>query len=960
MIDPSDSTGMAVSNKSRTFDDPEAARAQVVADVTELLDKYSGPRFVRRAELAEQVGNDEGRITVTEVVLVYDAGALGVRRADESDREYAARISELARVIESTAYSHAREENPDIVFWVTFHDYSGESPLPTSNDPTVRQEEEGVVQRKAISSDAPSVQRLCAECEEELNEDTTGEVRAKAESNGSLTQSSSLHSTVASASTGTPLSSTVRDHVEPVLGADLSGVRVHADAQSQQANREINAKAFTHKNDIFLGAGQSPSDIQLMAHEATHVVQQGHASGSDEMIQRQQYSMPAANGKVVVHAVPPVIRVYYLEGTQQHGLAEIYPPPGATVDPNLIQVLIAGVNDKGVPIVSVQLPRAWRGTQNKRNDVSLTNVPADNPHEYNARQAELDQLRTVYMQFLNDSDYHYDAMGSAGLSIFNPYDARALTDEAIVDALKSDYFNKWLRDKAAEYQYKRILAENEALVRHYNLPGLTGAQARQMWEEQHGPSQQLTEWEQTHLDKGKYYEKLRDKKTGLTYAYIDRHYYGSHRELESKDIYLRNRTGQVVGGSEAPVKAVYAPWDYFLDPLGLQDMMGIAESNPIAEIVVDLASGGARALLRKGSEILSEGLGAAKKVAKPSVGVVEDLAPVSPTSLGKQTPGAGAVDEVAGISAHSDDLLQESGKAIYKDHLPPALKEAEVDFVRRNLDRAKPAQKFADNYSVEVDLGNGHVWRRQKGKNTWCRFSNPSHCGTSIGPEQPTSWPSSYKVNTNYRTVDQMPRDTTGNLEPLKPGTVYEFDGGHRVWRDPDGATRHESILGDTVGSRAGHEKEFYGAGEHGHEAVKGMERAHSLGQITGWESPYGIYYAPSKVNQTLQKNGIESFLVQLNKSLPADDAVSIATRTVPHHGTLKLKEIVYRIELKSGAGKSGLLFEYKINVASSKLPNPAVTDVVTGIGDKGLLKQIVEGISGGQNFKDKLLPFLE
>jgi len=142
MVDPADSTGMAVSNKSRTFDDPVAARDQVVADVDELLDKYSGSRFIRRAELAERVGNEEGRINVTEVVLVYDAGAMGTRQPGETDRQFSARMSELAQDIASTARRHAHTVNPDIVFWVTFHDYSGNSPLPTSNDPTARVAEE--------------------------------------------------------------------------------------------------------------------------------------------------------------------------------------------------------------------------------------------------------------------------------------------------------------------------------------------------------------------------------------------------------------------------------------------------------------------------------------------------------------------------------------------------------------------------------------------------------------------------------------------------------------------------------------------------------------------------------------------------------------------------------------------------------------------------------------------------
>ena len=67
----------------------------------------------------------------------------------------------------------------------------------------------------------------------------------------------------------------VRNVLEPKLGADLSGVKVHTGSHAVQLNRELGAKAFTHKNHIFYGAGQSPSDLQLTAHETVHTIQQG-------------------------------------------------------------------------------------------------------------------------------------------------------------------------------------------------------------------------------------------------------------------------------------------------------------------------------------------------------------------------------------------------------------------------------------------------------------------------------------------------------------------------------------------------------------------------------------------------------------------------------------------------------------------------------------------------------------
>jgi len=70
-----------------------------------------------------------------------------------------------------------------------------------------------------------------------------------------------------------------RAFMEPRFGADFSGVRVHTGGEAAQLNRAISARAFTHGQDIFLGEGQadleSSAGQRLLAHELTHVVQQG-------------------------------------------------------------------------------------------------------------------------------------------------------------------------------------------------------------------------------------------------------------------------------------------------------------------------------------------------------------------------------------------------------------------------------------------------------------------------------------------------------------------------------------------------------------------------------------------------------------------------------------------------------------------------------------------------------------
>ncbi len=74
--------------------------------------------------------------------------------------------------------------------------------------------------------------------------------------------------------TGNPLSEQVRAYMEPRFGTDFSQVRVHTGESAVQMNQELGAQAFTHGSDVYFGAGKSPGNNELTAHELTHVVQQ--------------------------------------------------------------------------------------------------------------------------------------------------------------------------------------------------------------------------------------------------------------------------------------------------------------------------------------------------------------------------------------------------------------------------------------------------------------------------------------------------------------------------------------------------------------------------------------------------------------------------------------------------------------------------------------------------------------
>ncbi|MCB0573370.1 MAG: DUF4157 domain-containing protein [Saprospiraceae bacterium] len=73
----------------------------------------------------------------------------------------------------------------------------------------------------------------------------------------------------------------VQGFMEKRFQVDFIQVNIHNDDNSAALSNRLGAKAFTHKNNIFFNRGayqpETSSGKHLLAHELTHVVQQGHA-----------------------------------------------------------------------------------------------------------------------------------------------------------------------------------------------------------------------------------------------------------------------------------------------------------------------------------------------------------------------------------------------------------------------------------------------------------------------------------------------------------------------------------------------------------------------------------------------------------------------------------------------------------------------------------------------------------
>lgn len=131
---------------------------------------------------------------------------------------------------------------------------------------------------------APAVQRKCASCGGESEDGGTcpscaAKVQRKESGTATPKQTASVAQAVARPGSGSPIPDSTRAPIESELGQDLSHVRVHEGGDAAAAASSIGAKAFTHGSHIWLGPGQSSSDTALMAHEATHTVQQGSGGG---------------------------------------------------------------------------------------------------------------------------------------------------------------------------------------------------------------------------------------------------------------------------------------------------------------------------------------------------------------------------------------------------------------------------------------------------------------------------------------------------------------------------------------------------------------------------------------------------------------------------------------------------------------------------------------------------------
>ncbi len=137
-------------------------------------------------------------------------------------------------------------------------------------------------------------------------EETEAPVQAKAQPGKRGNRAGLKKQLKASRSGGKPLPKTVQSQMENAIGADFSQVRVHTDQRAREMSKGLKAQAFTYGKDVFFNTGKFRPETQegqhLLAHELTHVVQQGKAGNKSKApgspaLQRQDDTTPGVKGK---------------------------------------------------------------------------------------------------------------------------------------------------------------------------------------------------------------------------------------------------------------------------------------------------------------------------------------------------------------------------------------------------------------------------------------------------------------------------------------------------------------------------------------------------------------------------------------------------------------------------------------------------------------------------------------
>ena len=151
------------------------------------------------------------------------------------------------------------------------------------------EEEEEVMQMQPVEEEEEELQMMCEGCRNEgmiqqqpMEEEEELLQPKSIQSSHPSEAPAQVHSMIdTTRGSGSSLDKQTMSSMGNSFGTDFSNVNIHTDSAAVQMNRQLNAQAFTIGNDIYFNQRKfnpgSNSGKRLLAHELTHVVQQGGA-----------------------------------------------------------------------------------------------------------------------------------------------------------------------------------------------------------------------------------------------------------------------------------------------------------------------------------------------------------------------------------------------------------------------------------------------------------------------------------------------------------------------------------------------------------------------------------------------------------------------------------------------------------------------------------------------------------
>jgi hypothetical protein len=156
-----------------------------------------------------------------------------------------------------------------------------------------KEEEKPLVQKAGDvkKEEEKLVQKMEGPVKEEEDKKKSAAVQTKREGNVNTT-SPQVTSKIANAGgKGKALPGKTLQEMNASFGRDFSEVRIHNDSEAADLSQDLQALAFTHGRDIYFNSGKfdtsSGEGKHLLAHELTHVVQQGAGKAANE-VQRKK------------------------------------------------------------------------------------------------------------------------------------------------------------------------------------------------------------------------------------------------------------------------------------------------------------------------------------------------------------------------------------------------------------------------------------------------------------------------------------------------------------------------------------------------------------------------------------------------------------------------------------------------------------------------------------------------